>query len=160
GGRAGAPPVPAESGAQGVSAPIGDVRYEVAFDRGTAQRRALLVSMTFTVTGTQPVLLAMPAWTPGAYELSNFARNVVGFAPTAAGRPLRCDKTSYDTWRVWPSGAGPVQVRFEYRADSLDNAMAWARSDFAFFNGTNVFLYPRGQSMDFPATVTIRTEPT
>ena len=159
GGGAGAPPTPAGGGVPATSAPIGDVRYEVAFDQATAQRRALGVRMTFTVAGTQPVLLSMPAWTPGAYEISNFARNVVDFAPSTGGRELRWDKTSYDTWRVWPAGAGQVEVRFEYRADSMDNAMAWTRPDFAFFNGTNIFLYPRGQSADFAATVTIRTEP-
>jgi predicted metalloprotease with PDZ domain len=37
--------------------------------------------------------------------------------------------------------------------------MAWARPDFAFFNGTNVFLYPEGRSLEFAATVTVRTEP-
>ncbi|MBA2626972.1 MAG: M61 family metallopeptidase, partial [Gemmatimonadales bacterium] len=41
----------------------------------------------------------------------------------------------------------------------LDNAMAWARPDFLLVNGTNVFLYPEGRSLDFPATVTVTTHP-
>src|SRR5690606_6957527 len=41
---------------------------------------------------------------------------------------------------------------------TLDNAMSWSRSDFLLFNGTNVFPYPEGQSLDFPASVRIRTE--
>jgi len=69
------------------------------------------------------------------------------------------DKADVDTWRVLPAGAGPVRVRFQYVADTLDNAMAWAKPDFVFFNGTNVFLHPRGQPLEFPSTVTVHTEP-
>jgi predicted metalloprotease with PDZ domain len=49
-------------------------------------------------------------------------------------------------------------VTFVYVADTLDNAMSWSRADFLLFNGTNVFLYPEGRSLAFPARVTIRTE--
>ncbi len=51
-----------------------------------------------------------------------------------------------------------MEIRFDFHADSLDNAMAWSRDEFAFFNGTNVFLYPEGASLAFPASVTIKTE--
>jgi predicted metalloprotease with PDZ domain len=37
--------------------------------------------------------------------------------------------------------------------------MSWTRPDFALFNGTNLFLYPEGRSLDFPATLSVRTEP-
>ena len=45
-----------------------------------------------------------------------------------------------------------MTVRFDYVADTLDNAMTWARPDFLLFNGTNLFLYPEGSGFDFPAT--------
>ncbi|MFP5356811.1 MAG: hypothetical protein ACLGIK_17060, partial [Gemmatimonadota bacterium] len=64
----------------------------------------------------------------------------------------------FDTWRVVPDGARAITVNFDFAADSLDNAMAWSRPDFAFFNGTNVFLYPEGRDPGFGATVTITTE--
>jgi len=141
------------------SAPISAVRYEVTFDQTTAPTRTLRVGMTFDVTGPGPVLLSLPAWTPGAYEISNFARWVSNFSATSGGRPLGWDKLDYDTWRVRADGAKNVTVTFDYLADSLDNAIAWANGNFVFFNGTNVFLYPEGRSTDFAATVAIRTEP-
>ncbi|HEU4700067.1 MAG TPA: PDZ domain-containing protein [Gemmatimonadales bacterium] len=141
------------------SAPVTNVRYEVTFDSATARRRRLHVALSFDAASAEPVLLSLPIWTPGAYEVSNYAHWVVDFAAEAAGRPLVWDKTDPDTWRVRPTGAGPVTVAFDYIADTLDNAMAWARPDFAFFNGTNVFLYPEGRSLDYPATVTVKTQP-
>jgi predicted metalloprotease with PDZ domain len=141
-----------------VSAPIRNIQYDVTFTREQAAARRLAVSMRFDVAGSGDVLLSLPSWTPGAYEVSNFARWVSRFTPTADGRPLRWDKLDYDTWRIRPAGATQVQVAFDFEADSLDNAMAWTRADFAFFNGTNILLYPEGRSLDFPATVRIHTE--
>jgi predicted metalloprotease with PDZ domain len=141
-----------------VSAPVTNIRYDVTYTRQTAQDRALHVQMRFDVAGSGDVLLSLPAWTPGAYEVSNFARWVSAFTPTAGGAALHWDKLDYDTWRIRPGGAKQVSVEFDYQADSLDNAMAWSRPDFAFFNGTNVFLYPEGRSLDFSATVQVHTE--
>lgn len=142
-----------------VSAPIHDVRYDVTFTRATAARRLVRVEMSFATAGDQPVLLSLPAWTPGAYEIDNFSRWVTDFTPRDGnGRALAWDKLDYDTWRIRPAGATSMQVSFDYVADTLDNAMSWTRPDFLLFNGTNVFLYPEGQSLTFPAQVRIHTD--
>ena len=99
------------------------------------------------------MLLSLPAWTPGAYELTFFARWVSNFTAHAGEGRCVWDKLDYDTWRVQPAGAKSVTVRFDYLADTLDNAMAWAKPDFVLFNGTNVFPYPEGRGTEFPATV-------
>jgi predicted metalloprotease with PDZ domain len=114
--------------------------------------------MTFTADGSGPVVLSLPAWTPGAYEISNFAQKVVAFEATAGGRPVSWDKVDFDTWRL-RNASGPVEVRFTYVADSLDNAMSWSRDDFLLFNGTNVFMYAEGRPMNFAARVTVVTDP-
>ena len=142
------------------SAPISNLRYEVTFDRTTAAARRIRVATTFDVDGPGPVLLSLPAWTPGAYEISNFARWVTDFgAQGTGGAVLGWDHLDFDTWRVDPRGSRSVTVRFDYLADTLDNAMSWTRPDFALFNGTNLFLYPEGRPLDFSARVVVRTEP-
>ncbi|MBV6521891.1 MAG: hypothetical protein MNPFHGCM_02035 [Gemmatimonadaceae bacterium] len=140
------------------SAAIADIRYEITFDRQTAPRRELHVAMSFTTSGREAVLLSLPAWTPGAYEISNYARSVRAFGATGDGKDLVWDKLDYDTWRVRPGGAKRVTVSFDFAADTLDNAMAWSRPDFAFFNGTNILLYPEGRGTDFSASISVRTE--
>jgi predicted metalloprotease with PDZ domain len=141
-----------------VSAPIGNIQYDITFNRETAARRSLAVEMRFDVSGNGDVILSLPAWTPGAYEMTWFAKWVSDFEATAGDTPLRWDKLDYDTWRIRPAGARQVKVSFQFQADSLDNAMAWTAPDFAFFNGTNVLLYPEGRSLDFGATVRVNTE--
>ncbi len=139
------------------SAPVSDLRYDVTADRAALALRRLGVATSFTVNTAEPVVLSLPAWTPGAYEISNFASRVVGFAATQGGASLQWDKLDFDTWRIRPTGSGRVTLTFAFLADTLDNAMAWTRPDFALFNGTNLFLYPEGRTKEFPATVTIRT---
>ncbi|MFI5310854.1 MAG: PDZ domain-containing protein [Gemmatimonadales bacterium] len=140
------------------SSPIANVKYVVTFKATNGIERALDVAMTFTTGAQEPVLLSLPVWTPGSYEVSNYARFVSRFAATSRGTPLRWDKYDPSTWRIFAAGAGEVTVSFRYRADSLDNAFAFAREEFALLNGTNLFLYPAGRSLDFASTVTVETE--
>jgi hypothetical protein len=86
------------------SADIQDVQYDVTFDRATSAARTVKVAMTFTVAGSGPVLLSLPEWTPGAYEISNFARWVLEFAVKGDGRDLPWSKQDFDTWRFQPAG--------------------------------------------------------
>lgn len=144
-----------------ISAPVADVRYEVTFTPAQSAARRVRVVTTFTAAGSDPVLLSLPAWTPGAYEISNFARWVEDFSAESGGRALSWDKLDYDTWRIRRESASQsrITVAFEYRADSLDNAMSWSRADFLLLNGTNVFMYPEGRPLDFAARVTVVTDP-
>jgi predicted metalloprotease with PDZ domain len=146
----------AQAGA--TSARISEIHYEVIFTAASAARRQVTSEMRFTVGGEAPVILSLPSWTPGSYAINNFARNASNFYAEQAGAELRWDKIDHDSWRVFPRSAGPVRVRFEYKADSLENEGSWSRSDFLLFNGTNLFLYPEASSLDFPATVTVTTE--
>ena len=157
---AGAPLSGASAQAAATSAPISDISYDVTFTRANGERRQVSSAMTFTVGGTEPVLLSLPSWTPGAYETSNFARDVANFSAEEAGSALSWDKVDPDTWRIRPRGVGQVTVRFDYLADSLDNANTWARPDFLLFNGTNLFPYPEGRGFDFDASVSVNTEAT
>ncbi len=150
---------PCISGAQADSlrsAPVSNIRYEITIDSARAAARTIGVAMTFDVRSNKPVLLSIPAWTPGSYEIRNFAKYLSRFNAAQIGSPLQWDKLDYDTWRIRPAGSGSVTVRFTVRADTLENASAWTQKDFAFFNGTNVFMYPEGAGYDFPSTVTLK----
>ena len=147
------------SGALPVSAPVSNVAYGLRFTAEHAARGTVDVTMSFDVTSGDPVILALPVWTPGAYEVSNFARNVLDFGAAAETGPVDWDRVGPSGWRVDPEGPGRLTVSFAFRADSLDNAMAWSAADFLLVNGTNVFLHPAGQPLEFAATVTVSTEP-
>lgn len=138
------------------SAPISNVRYEITIDSTRTAIRTIGVAMTFEVRSARPVLLSVPAWTPGSYEIRNFAKYLSGFSAAAGSASLQWDKHDHDTWRVRPAGPGPVTVRYDVRADTLENASAWTQREFAFFNGTNVFMYPENAGYDFASSVSLK----
>ena len=139
--------------------PVTNIEYEIAFSKATAANRTLVVTMRFEAGGAGSIRLSLPSWTPGAYEISNFAKRVSGFGASTGSANLEWDKADFDTWRIAVPRPGPVAVQFTFAADVLDNAAAWAKADFLFVNGTNVFLYPEDGDLDFPAAVTVTTEP-
>ena len=141
-----------------VSAPITDINYEITADSPAVGRRQLEVAMSFTAASSSPVILALPAWSPGHYTLLWFARRVSQFSAQSNGTPLEWKKLDFQTWEITPRAAGPVRVSFNYLADAVDRAVAWTSPNFAFFNGTNLFLYPVGRGFNWPARVTVRTE--
>src|SRR6266852_5806234 len=141
-----------------VSAPISNISYEITADSSAVGRRQLGVAMSFTVAGTDPVILALPAWSPGHYTLLWFARRVSQFSAESNGAPLDWRKLDFQTWEIRPRSAGTVRVTFNYLADAVDRAVAWTAPNFAFFNGTNLFLYPAGHGFNWPARVSVRTE--
>ena len=147
---------PAQSAAPPV---IADIRYELTFNRATAARREVHVAMRFRANDDRPIALSLPAWTPGSYELGNFARWVLDFRAASDDRALEWDKIDFDTWRVRPAGARSITVSFSLRADTLDNGIAWSAEDFLLLNGTAAFLYPEGSDLGFSASVVVHTEP-
>src|SRR5256714_12226218 len=142
-----------------VSAPLAGISYEITADSAAVGRRQLGVAMSFRVASNAPVILSLPAWSPGHYTLLWFARRVSNFSAQAGEVPLDWRELDFQTWEIKPRAAGMVRVSFQYLADAVDRAVAWTAPNFAFFNGTNVFMYPAGRGFDWPAKVRIRTEP-
>src|SRR5438132_8279065 len=124
------------------------VRYEVS----VAQNQ-FHVTADFPTTGKDTLFVSLPAWSPGNYEIQNYARYVHGFtAHNTAGASLRWDRRDKDTWRVVAGGSDHVTVDFDYVADTIDLSIARVRSDFGQFLGTNLFLFEEGH-LERPADV-------
>ena len=127
------------------------VRYEVSVVRGQFH-----VSADFPTTGKDTLFVSLPAWSPGNYEVQNYARYVHGFgAKNAAGEALHWDRADKDTWRVATRRADHVLVDFDYSPDTIDLSVARTAEDFGQFLGTNLFMFEEGQ-LARPAEVRFR----
>jgi len=133
--------------------PAQTVRYEVSL---TAAARQFHVTAEFPAAGKDTLRVSLPAWSPGSYEIQNYARYVFGFgAKNASGQALRWDRGDKDTWRVVTGGADRVTVELNFAADTIDLSIARAVDNFAQFLGTNLFLFEEGQ-LGQPAEVRFR----
>src|SRR6266705_3095838 len=127
------------------------VRYDVSVVRGQFH-----VSADFPTSGRDTLFVSLPAWSPGNYEIQNYARYVHGFgAKNAAGRALHWDRADKDTWRVATGRADHVLVDFDYSPDTIDLSVARTAQDFGQFLGTNLFMFEEGQ-LARPAEVRFR----
>ena len=89
-----------------------------------------------TITGaTAPVELWMPVWTPGAYELRTWGRNVTPLSGLV--------RTGPSTFRA--DGSGTVHVRYKVYAAKLTDDGTHVDGAHALLNGSSLFLAVRGQ---------------
>lgn len=139
------------------SVAVDSLHYELTAGRTQVQDSRVDVTVRFRVIEAGTVLLSMAAWTPGSYEIANYARAVSEFSAEVDGRPQHWDKADPDTWRLQANRGSRVTVRYKVRADILDVAGSWSAGDFAFVNGTNVLMYVEGRR-NTPARLDLRTE--
>src|SRR5258706_13767318 len=101
-----------------LATPLGaqTVRYEISLTPGTFH-----VSAEFPTTGKDTLVVSLPAWSPGNYEIQNYARYVHGFgAKNANGQALRGDRADNDTWRVVTGRTDRQTDGFDYSPHTLD----------------------------------------
>ncbi len=103
-----------------------------------------------------PLVLRMPAWSPGSYLVREYARHVTGVeARDGAGRRLRVRRVSKDRWRVDGGGVGPVRVSWSLYANDLTVRANHVDDTHAFVQPPAAFLFPEGME-DRPLTVEVR----
>lgn len=85
----------------------------------------------------------LPAWIPGSYMIRDFARNIIAVSARSNGQPVTVEKIDKHTWKCAPA-AGPLTLHYEVYAWDLSVRTAHLDQTHAFYNGTSVFLLPRG----------------
>jgi predicted metalloprotease with PDZ domain len=120
------------------------VRYEISVPSPDA--RLFHARAEFPATGKDTLYVSLPAWSPGSYEIQNYARYVRHFAAkNPTGGPLFWDRLDKDTWRVATGRAARVSVEFDFLADTIDLSLPRIAGDFGQFLGTNLFVFEEGQ---------------
>ena len=131
-------------------------------------------TMTFTVSMEQPnthyyhvvfrcegirsetLDFKMPAWTPGYYQIMDYAKNVLNFrAEEGAGKPLLWEKTAKNTWRVRSGKASAVSVNYDVYAFAPSVADSYLDDSRGFISPTGVFMHDAGR-LAHPVTVVVK----
>ncbi|MFM7728902.1 MAG: M61 family metallopeptidase [Flavobacteriales bacterium] len=110
-------------------------------------RHFISFSAEFEVKKRKEVLLQLPSWRPGRYELGNFAKNIRAWkAVDEKGTELRFRKTSKDAWLVQSDGANTIVLTYQYYAAELNAGSSFLDEDQLYINPVNCFFY----DSDFP----------
>ncbi len=90
--------------------------------------------------------LSLPSWIPGSYMIRDFSKNIITLcARTRGGRSLIVDKLDKLTWKIEKS---EEEIHIDYLVYAFDLSVrsAYICDEYAFFNGTSVFLKAEGKS--------------
>ncbi len=103
--------------------------------------------------------LTLPVWTPGAYEVQDFARHLFDLAVEANGQTVETYHLSKNQWGfdTYQDGA-QVVVRYKVYAFLLGVDTSHMDQSHAYFNGAQLFFLV-DQYKDEPADVVIQAPP-
>ena len=88
------------------------------------------------------VLIQLPAWRPGRYELGNFAKNVQKWEPfDENGIALKFEKITKDCWKVETKGVSTVHIKYNYFAFEINAGSTFLDAAQLYMNPVNCCMY-------------------
>jgi len=88
------------------------------------------------------LLVQLPSWRPGRYELGNFAKNIQKWeAFDESGKKLKAKKLSKDSWEIDTKGVDEVHVRYNYYASEINAGSSYLDEKQLYVNPVNCCLY-------------------
>jgi predicted metalloprotease with PDZ domain len=105
--------------------------------------------------GPGPHEVELPVWTPGAYEIQDYARHLFDVrARSPEGKPLPLDKVRKNAWRLEATDDA-FTVTYQVYANQLDVDTSHLDGTHAYWNGATLFVYVDGRK-DLPVDVYIK----
>ncbi|GLR70341.1 M61 family metallopeptidase [Agaribacter marinus] len=99
------------------------------------------VSLSISANELRSLTLSLPAWIPGSYMIRDFARNILDISCT--NEKVHITPIDKQTWHVSNKSdiaLGDIQINYHVFAFDLSVRSAYINDEYAFFNGTSVFL--------------------
>ncbi|HZP82322.1 MAG TPA: hypothetical protein VFB21_11845, partial [Chthonomonadaceae bacterium] len=117
------------------------------------------VALRFQAVADTPMRFAIPAWTPGYYQILHFEQGIENVrAEDEAGQPVPVTHPEARTWEVAPRRAGSLLLTYDVRASDTGlgffGSVLDGRERQGYINGASAFLYPVGQT-DRPVSLTL-----
>ena len=119
------------------------VRHKVSLTDPNAH--LITVSTTFTAEPggslPNPLVAAMPVWTPGSYLVREFARCVEGARASADGKEIAVRKERKNAWAIEHGGASEVTLTYELYCNDLSVRTNHVDGTHLFLNGAATFTF-------------------
>ncbi|MES2650646.1 MAG: PDZ domain-containing protein [Bacteroidota bacterium] len=129
------------------------IGFEVSFKEPQAHYAEVEMQIAGIATKNY-IDVKMPVWTPGSYLVREFAKNVEGFGATVGSKPVKSEKVSKNTWRVYTEKAAAVKINYRVYAFEISVRTPFVDASHAFLSSAAIFMYPAGM-LKAPSTVKI-----
>ncbi len=116
------------------------MRY--TFSYTNPHQQLIYIVFELDTNSEKNVLLRLPRWRPGRYELGNFAKNIQSFCVSDAnGKTLQFEKTEKDAWLIQTNGAKSIKISYSYYAAEMTAGSSFLAQDLFYINPVNCCLY-------------------
>jgi len=115
------------------------------------------INVKMLTNGKPTMLVRLPSWRPGRYEMADFAKNIKGFKVfDAKGNSLEFAKRKKDEWFIQTNDAQEIFIEYLYYANEL-NAGATILNESQFYvNPVNCCVYEaNGEGLPCGVTLNI-----
>ena len=127
------------------------VQYTIGISEPAENR--IRVEMDITGFKKDSLVLKMPEWMPGYYQIMDYSDNIVNFTATGeTGQDTFVRKADDHTWVIGNSGIEPLRIGYDIVAQRRFVANSYVDSTHAYLVPAATFLYLDG-NLDIHATI-------
>jgi predicted metalloprotease with PDZ domain len=112
------------------------------FSYNNPHKQYIDIEFTFSNVNSKEVLVRLPRWRPGRYELGNFAKNIQKFeVKNESGIALKFEKIEKDAWLIQSDNAKSISIYYNYYAAEMTAGSSYLSDDLFYVNPVNCCLY-------------------
>jgi len=121
------------------------IHYKISCSNPASQ--FVEVELTFQNHANEQVLLQLPAWRAGRYQLANYAQNIRRFqVKDSKGNLIPFQKLTKDRWGFQAPSRGDLKIQYEFWAGKMDAGSAWIDDQQVYLNFVNCCFEILGKS--------------
>ena len=116
------------------------IKYTVSYPK--AHSRFINIECVIDNIKDEQVLIQLPTWRPGRYELGNFAKNIQCWkAFDEKENPLHFQKKDSHSWLLNTKNCKSLHIQYNYYAADLNAGSTFIDDDQLYMNPVNCLIY-------------------
>ncbi|HEX5668730.1 MAG TPA: hypothetical protein VFX73_07990 [Chitinophagaceae bacterium] len=122
-------------------------KYELSFTVSVKDPAAHIYHVKFHSQGLKKdtLILKMPVWTPGYYQLMNYASNLENFTvKDGKGGDLNWERSSANSWKVQSGQAENIHISYDIKATRPFVASSYVDEERGYISPAGMFMHPDG----------------
>jgi predicted metalloprotease with PDZ domain len=139
------------------------IQYQFSCENPASQ--FIQITLKLSEIAQNSIVLQLPSWRPGRYQLADYAQNIRFFkATTHSKSPVPFEKTAKNRWQILTSEGFEYVVTYEYYAAKMDAGSCWIDESQVYLNFINCCMelinspeIPYEISFDLPSDFAIAT---
>lgn len=100
------------------------------------------IELSIEQINTEHLLLQLPAWRPGRYELGNFAKNIKRVEVyDISGQALSFQKQNKDSWLIHTHQSSQIKICYSYYAAEINAGSCYTDENQLYINPVHLCMY-------------------